>query len=560
MRPSIWPIDICDDLERWSLGNDNTKNDVFWCWDAAVTNQNNWDGPLYLGGNVRLYNALGTDYHHTGLSLNGPVSGAGGFRPYPNTNTKYYGDLALQLNHPGNTFTGGVVLGDGGRLIVRCNGALPAAGGTCSITNGSMILCGDDTMALPALEFHGTGLVARASWGNGLAARVTKSGAGALVWDACVGASEVQLQEGSLVYPPDIPDYSRVAGLLEYTNSYSHASFTNGVVYRVEDRKAVLSPLVAYNDNWRIPDPGGVDTSGANNKIYSYRGYLWNQDSTNVTWSMVSVMDKGARVIVDGEVVVDQFNTDENYSRNHAKTGAVTLTPGAHEFEFRYFCRSGNSGATGMGYGPTVFSYIDDEFFPTNSIGKHDNPAPGESGGLWTNNMGFGIDRQARLSHVHSDYEKAVDAGDGLLFTTSTNHADVVKPNPIFGSIVAASGTALELNGREVALANLTGLPAVSNGTLTVSGVWTIPGADVAAGVKITGTGAFALDPAVQVVAADMALLPRADFQLVTTSGGNAFPASLNGRRLDARGRYRLVVSGSSLGIVYCCGTRLFLR
>ena len=69
-------------------------------------------------------------------------------------------------------------------------------------------------------------------------------------------------------------------------------------------------------------------------------------------------MDKAARVLIDGEVVLDQTE------RNEAKTANVTVTPGAHSFEFRYYNTSGNLGATAVTVtSGNVFKYIDDVLF-----------------------------------------------------------------------------------------------------------------------------------------------------------------------------------------------------
>ncbi len=564
----VWPIFLLGDLQRWGMTANGESVNPFWCWDPAETNKNCWDGPVYLGGKVPICNNAPKGAHNTGLTFNGPVSGTGGFYPY-NGST----DIALQLNSLENTFTGGVVLGDGGRLIVRGNGSLPAAGAACSITNGSMILCGEDELSLPELKFHGTGLVERVSFVGGNAKGITKSGEGELVWNTSVGASSLELKGGSFTYPEIVPDWSRVAGLFEYTNKYDDATFISGEAIRVADHGAVLSPRAAYNEkNWSIPMPPIISSdntktnypngdNGCSSWIYSYRGYIWNQSDADVTWGLISVMDKGARVIIDGEIVVDQYNSAPSYSRNHAKTGAVTLSPGPHEFEFRYFCTSGNSGATKVTSGAGVFSYIDEEYFTPNADNTHDNPAIGDNGGKWTLDMGFGIDYQgARASHDYEDYAKAIDAGDGMLFTYTTNVLEVSAATPAFGEITAAAGTALDLSGREVALPKFTGLPAVHDGTLTVTESWVIPGADVEAGAAIAGTGKFVLASEAAITVDDLTALPRANFTLVETSGGVEIPEGLDGMRLDARGRYRLRVAGGRLTAEYSCGTKIIFR
>ncbi len=605
----VWPLYILGDMTKWDIsaelnqvkgeegdvvdeyGNklvNGSKIDInpWWAWDPDVTRYNSWDAPVYLGGmvplrnNLSTVNVLGESTHNTGLTFNGPVSGPGGFVPYQTTSSRYYSDIALQLNSLENTFTGGVVLGDGCRLIVRGNGSLPAAGAACSITNGSMILCGEDELSLPELKFHGTGLVERASFTGGNASGVTKTGEGELVWNTSVGAQTLELKGGAFVYPEITPDWSQVAGLLEYTNKYEITGtiFESGVAIRADGRPPVMSPLTAYgaknseNQTWSMaliigenPETGEVKYANGNNGcanwIYSYRGYIWNRTDSDVTWGLISVMDKGARVIIDGEIVVNQYTNDTKYCRNHAKTGSVTLSPGPHEFEFRYFCTSGNSGGTNTSSISNVFSFIDEEYFPTNATADaHSNPAIGVNGGKWVPSFGFGIDYQgARKSHNYEDYAKAIDAGDGMLFTHATNVLEVSVSAPAFGEIAAAAGTALDLSGREVTLPKLTGLPAVHDGTLTVTESWVIPGADVAAGAAIAGTGKFVLASGAAVTVDDLTALPRGNFTLVETAGGVEIPDGFE-TRLDSRGRYRLKGADGKLTVEYSCGTKLIFR
>ena len=554
-----WTVNYGAKAYYWVLSPQNADG---YGYKVGDTNRQAWAGAVNLASDLRLYNncyleprvvsaaEILTNAHHIGLNLHGPVSGNYGIRTFPGVAARYRTDITLGLANPANSFTGGVTLdGTNCTLALYANGALPATGGAASLTNGAVHLVGNDVFDLPDLNMGGTGLVQQTSSSGGRWKTVSKCGPGNLVWNSSSTAATFDIREGVLVLPSfaDNVDWSSVAGLKVSTNKYTAANYANGVLFDAD--RTVLLPEAAYNlKNWSF--------AGSASTIYSYAGYLWNRAPTNETWSVAMVMDKGGRMTLDGEVIVDQT------VRNEAKTANFTIAPGPHAFEFRYFCTSGNSGATGMGYGEGVFKQIDDEYFPTNSVLKHDNPAPGEKGGLWSNNCGFMFDRQGRRTHVYTDYTRAEDPGDGSFFTFSTNQMDVAAGTvPKLEALRFGVGAGFNLNGWNcLSATTLEGLPLIQGGDFTVTRAWSFSGDDVAQGACLSMTGRLTLGPEATLSVTDTASLPRETRVVARAAGGIELPDGVNGQRVGAR-HYRLVkTADTELTLVYAAGTTLLFR
>ena len=556
-----WTLRL-EQLRMFSIGGNNNTSD-YYGWDPDQIANNCWDGPVILNCDVPMYNGLSLNYHHTGASFLGQVSGKGGFRPYGSTTLRYISDMALQLACPTNSFEGGVTLADGGRLILHKNGALPADGGAAVITNGSVVLVGPEAYALPELHIAGTGCVTQTGLGGGQWKRIVKSGDGLLTYDANAGAAELDVQGGMIKLPAVSYDWSSAAGLTESTNYCKNGSsedYKNGVAY--ETGRTLLQPLVAYNAK------GWYDYAGRTYALYIYKGYIWSQATTDEVWSAAMVMDKGGRLYIDGELIIDQT------VRNMAKTANFTISPGPHAFEFRYFCTTGNSGATSTGYAETVFHYIDDEEFRqadrTNSLGKYISPAPGVNGGQWVDGYGLVIDRLGRRTHNYEDYKKLVDSGDGKLFTWTSNAVDVacLGDQPTFAAMKFAPGTTLDITSRPVPYetAALTGCPTVLNGDLAVTDSWTVDAAEVATGAKLTMTGAFALADGAKIVVTESAKTrasPADGWTLAEAESGLTLPEDwLETAELPADGSYSLKLSadGKRLSLIHRKGLILLVR
>ncbi|MCQ2389943.1 MAG: hypothetical protein MJ240_00855 [Kiritimatiellae bacterium] len=526
----------------------------FYGWEPEDIYKNYWEGPVILNDNLKYYNNTSINGHHTCGSFLGPISGPGGITPYVG-NIRYASDFSLHLANPNNSFRGGVTLGEGGRLILHANGAVPADGGMVAVTNGAVFLEGSDVYALPDMTLVGTGMVRQLSRAGGMVAHVTKLGTGDLVWNNALAVQSLTMTGGVLRLPTvqEAADWSGVAGLNVFTNGYEKSgvlreAYLNGDYLPTE--VVTLKPDVATAAS-------GWNFAGFAYATYSYRGYLWHRGTEPETWSVAMVMDKGGRFYLDGELILDQT------ARNYAKTANFTITPGPHAFEFRYYNTSGNSGPSNVASSNMdVFRFIDDEEFPLSEEGTRTSPTIGAEGGRWKTHFGFVFDRLGRRTHDCNDYAALSDPGDGSVFTRSTNQLDAAVHMPRFSELVFSADAGIDLGGwRVLSVSRLTGLPTIANGDWCVTETWAIPGGDVAAGAVLTTDGAFTVADTAAIAFADVNVLPRETRVIAQAAGGISIPAACNGKRLDAKGRFRLrQTSPTELSLVYSAGIVVNIR
>jgi len=331
-------------------------------------------------------------------------------------------------------------------------------------------------------------------------------------------------------------DYSLVAGLVEYTNIYNQTAWTG------MDPGYLTSPSQGVTSLWiRVSTDSNAnlyyEDGDSYMKMLSYCGYIWNNSPTNETWTFICCMDANSKLFIDGELKIDQ-NT-----RGYCKTGNVVMTPGAHAFEFRYRRDGGNSGAIAA----NIMQSIDDEVF---------TGFAGNDGGEWKSKFGFAIDRQGRRSHNYRDYVSPVDPGDGSLFVVTTNRLEVSSlENRIdFLAMKFAPNTVLDLNaeGLTTAVSSIEGLPTVTNGNLTVTGTWTIPAVDIAAGTVLNASGSLTLSAGAMPIVSNVAALPRNTVIIARAAGGLFLPEGIDGLALDPKGKFVLCqTSPTELAIKY---------
>ena len=166
------------------------------------------------------------------------------------------------------------------------------------------------------------------------------------------------------------------------------------------------------------------------NTTYIYTGFIWNRESTNVTWTFAENFDDAVYLVIDTTTVLN------NGSWNTPTRANYTLTPGAHFFEARFY--QGGGGA-----GPVSSSW-------------------------WTTTaFSFGVDFQGRDAGVIGNYVPLVDPGDGSLLTTTLgSETDLLAAD---STVLMAAGTVFDLGGITQNLDTLSGSGTVSNGTLVVN-------------------------------------------------------------------------------------------
>lgn len=291
------------------------------------------------------------------------------------------GPGTLTLN-AANTYLGPTTVA-GGTLVPSAEGSLPQ-GSDLVLSGGTLILNG---------HAH-----------TNLSTRV--SGSGALAGGSLATSSVVKDEEGtfdlSARITPRAADLAgalraaKVPGLREYrlngasvnTNPLDTAVF--GPAVQLSTR-ALLGNATSAN--------GGATLNGAwwpDNSVYVYTGYLWNRETTNVTWTFLQNMDDTFLMRLDGAVILNKGFTTILPYRVTANAGThctVTLSPGPHAIEIR----AGQGG--------------------------------GGVGGYWTKSDGsrpaWGIDRLARNT-VNVEYcEFLTDPGDGSVFTLNNPYDDL---------------------------------------------------------------------------------------------------------------------------------------
>lgn len=405
---------------------------------------NRWNGPVILRRPTSCTGNGGGTYPYNTVRFPKKVTGPGGFRM---NGTRQ----ELRLGSSENDFAGGITM-KGGRLRVDAPGAVPRDGGKLYLTNTIVYFANVASNDFPSVEFSGTGRVekCRGTWKES----VVKTGAGELEYASLLTADLLDVRGGSVRFSP-----KALAGLNAGTKVYSDTPSTQAAFQNTD-------LLVTNSVESRL---SMMEKSGwAANVLVSYDGYIWNTNTTDVTWTWHCCIDDACDVWLDGARVIQQSGWTKIVTTN------LTLTPGPHRFIVRAYNGGGGSGASNA------------------------NGAWVNSGGVNCNTKGLVVDREARGEKNNADYYSAlVDPGDGSLFTV-----DVALR--LFTTMKFASGTDLKLSGMRCETANLEGLPTVGAGTLVVNERWTLDGAAVKAGGCLAAAGKVVFGAGAQVDVSDV--------------------------------------------------------
>ena len=487
---------------------------AFWTLDVAdgffllsVDAQDNlWNGPVILR---KMTSFQGGNNAATAATVRFPkkVTGDGGFNMVGNYQE-------LRLGCPDNDFKGGIAMNTGS-LRIDADGAVPRDGGRLSLTNSAVIFNGVASCSLPPVEFSGTGYVGKCSgtWKT----EVVKSGAGELVYDSLLGSELLDVRGGTVRFAR-----SSLAGLNGGSQSYG-----NGDTYTPLVRAAYTNTPYLMLTNAVTKNLPRMETIGwYNNELVTYAGYIWNTNATDVTWTWHVCIDDACDVFLDGKRVISQSGWTVMVATN------LTLTPGPHAFAVRAYNGTGGAGAS-------------------DGNGKWK-----DSSGANCNTKGLAVDIQARGMVTNSDYYAVLkDPGDGTLFTTSLQLAR-------FATMKFAPGTGIGFDGMPYTLEHLIGLPNISNGDLTVTGDWTVDGADLVAGRTAASSGKIIFADGVTLKIDDTRWGGKGSsgMMFLTAEGGIEGMPVLE----DVASRYhrRLVQSadGKSLTFYATCGCAILVR
>ncbi len=256
-----------------------------------------------------------------------------------------------------------------------------------------------------------------------------------------------------------------------------------------------------------------IDGYANKNIGYVFEGYIWNHGNEAVTWTFAENFDDNVYLTVDGAKVLD------NGSYNTPTKANVTLSPGAHAIRIGL-----NQGTGGSG--------------------------PSAGGWLTDNTIGIGIDFEGRDAEVPENYVPltATAHGGELPLLTTAPYLPDVQVLPAATSFAIANGAKVDLGGANFTLTGdfYSAEGAFTNGTLAVSGDWTVDVADLVEGRFLRGDS-FDFSGATLVLTGDMKLLDMTETYIIALAAESitgvpvvegapkGWFASIRGRKLVLR-------------------------
>ena len=528
---------------------------------GPLTGVDGWSGPISFADDL----AIRFDARGKPLNLAGPVSGVGGLR--------VTGGGYLQLNNPGNSFTGGiavqgvtaagsgdlnvtggVTVAEGPAAATSAQGVIPVDGGALALKDARLTVAADRRIDLPDLVAEGkvvvSGVTAVTSFKS-----LTKKAAGTLtVFGPAKILGDADIQEGTLRFGTR-PDVAGLNWHYAYGTAGGHttAALPANVAWQGVDRRGVS---YAY-EAWKTTV--GTNNAPTHLQCHYYTGYIKvpGEPGTSVTCNFISSIARHSSLVIDGQYVTkvsdnkdDLTGTTLSYKR--CVVGPqVTLAAGWH----------------------SILVYMGNYWDTTAGGVACDNP-------VWPANFGFGVDWQGRREANTANYVKLLDPGDGSFLRTAVDEAEkaTLDPTPFrptfHGAVSFGPGAALDVNDAPpytpVVLPELKGLPTIRRGAVTVtSPTWTIRASDFAAGVKpLTVEAGASLTFAEGTAFAfegDFDALPHAGAdkarRLVSTAGGTIGNLPAPAGRVGTSDWYvRPSADGKGYDICYARGMVFVLR
>ncbi len=528
---------------------------------GPLTGVDGWSGPISFADDL----AIRFDARGKPLNLAGVVSGAGGLC--------VTGGGYLQLNNPGNGFTGGIAVQGvtaagsdelnvtGGVTVVEgpaaatsAQGVIPLDGGPLSLKDARLTVAADRVLDLPGLVAEGkvvvSGLTAVTSFKS-----LTKKAAGTLtMFGPAKILGDADIQEGTLRFGTR-PDVAGLNWHYAYGTAGGHttAALPANVAWQGVDRRGVS---YAY-EAWKTTV--GTNNAPTHLQCHYYTGYIKvpGEPGTSVTCNFISSIARHSSLVIDGQYVTKvSDNTDD-------------LTGTTLEYKR---CVVGPTVTLAAGW-HAILVFMGNYWNATAGGVDCDKP-------VWPVNFGFGVDWQGRREANTANYVKLLDPGDGSFLRTAVDEAEkaTLDPTPFrptfHGAVSFGPGAALDVNDTPpytpVVLPELKGLPTIRRGAVTVtSPTWTIRASDFAAGVKpLTVEAGASLTFAEGTAFAfegDFDALPHAGAdkarRLVSTAGGTIGNLPAPAGRVGTSDWYvRPSADGKGYDICYARGMVFVLR
>ena len=453
-----------------------------------------WSGPVTVSGGasvVQQEDSYGLWFK--GLTLDGILSGEGAF----NVNRGQF----LSLTNPANDFSGEVFLNGlneaTNSTLKVSNNALPATSAGVTMNcgsvelNGSVGYSGIDTnkFNLPKLTCTSSGSVAcngtiQGSGSKHTVKEISKSGTGVLTLSGPLAVSGLtDVAAGTLrlgTRPPTVQTGLECYFLDVVHSPYYNPNANSGPWKVVSNLDAPpFRRQAGYWNNASVLDETlveipyiGIDTNGIS-LAYSawpvkqmdviYRGYLWIDGEESVTWNFAANIYTVCRLRIDGEDVIYNRNVQRPGIYDRLTTSkAITLKRGAHPFCL-YMTTYFNPQKTGPANDVASKGWAPD-------MGVVYNPNPG-----------------AIISSNSTDYVKFTAAQFSPTLERNKVNLDSSLYRASFnGGIKFATGTVFDIGDTAphtpFPIENLEGAMTVTNGTLVISGNWTIDAAEINAG------------------------------------------------------------------------------
>jgi len=446
---------------------------------------NVWNGPVEIAGGVLPVSAL-ADKGALSFGFMGKVTG-GGLALNGSDTTR----LSFYLGSGENDFTGGIV-GRDVDLHLLNDGAAPQAGGVLALTNANVVLDRTDAAyRLPAVALDGTAAI---SGGKSVSfSTLKKSGTGTLsVASPFAGADTLEVHGGTMDLSGAITGNAareKLSGLVcgdkEFA-SYSPSDDYSVIAYTVALNRWPLGTNEVVSGADKLYEATTTATGWQGGHVYSYEGYLWNNEETDVDFNFIGCSYSPWSFWVDGQMVMgcwcfygalylkEGYTDDMHWFGDYAlKT--VRLSPGPHHI--RYITAPG-SGETmfGMPYG---YAFL-------NENGKYLSSGAGdlyENSGDGVRLLAFNTNGKA--TRDVRDYQKFIDPGDGSVVTWDVPPESGYAVHPVTHEVIrlardsvrnlVCSGDATLALGSEVwSFETLEGFPDVGESGLSVSNTWTI--------------------------------------------------------------------------------------
>jgi hypothetical protein len=483
-------------------------------WDGPIVLDNRAEGDWNLALQAQKIGAAITTNRSTLAGAIGAASRVKFYNVAPTLPAPY-----LTLKSSDNAFAKGVDFSNV-CLTLDADGALPSACGTAVVENASINFnAAVASYELPVLRTSGN--VTLGDGQGGWAGLVKTAGSTVACSANSPAFTTLHLESGTMTLGEPSRNFN--VGLHEGHKAYAYWWKDGQAPYMASAHcdgadnchtnlitSTVRVAYEAYSPGEQALNEFGVLVT-ANGYAFSYTGYIWNHDATNVTWTFAASEQTVSKLFINNVDIYGRQATatsPENENNADLRYGNATLHPGANHFWWRI-------GVSGTTVGPKTTV----------------NSCP-----TWTDTtkMGLVYDRQGRLSNDPANYERLINSADGDLFTLTDNATaeyTALRERTTVRHLERLSGTSgaiLNAVSRRLIVQELVGCPEVKTASdwldeagVTVTDSITARVTDLAEGYPFTTDGTLTFDAGTTFeLEGDVKPLKGPNIVLATAAGG----------------------------------------